>query len=66
MCPRANALFGQVARNDGAGVGFGVDFLLEVGAIELHVFVRVARIAIQAAEFAASIGIDRPGKRHAL
>ena len=33
---------------------------LEFSAVQLHVFMRIARIAIQAPEFAAPIGIHRP------
>ncbi len=43
-----------------------VDLALKVLRVaELHEFVRVACVAILAAEFAASIGVDGPVKRHA-
>ena len=43
-----------------------VDLALEVRAVtHLHKFVGVARIAVFAGEFAAAVGIDSPGKRHA-
>ncbi len=60
-----NLFHAQVAAGERAGILLDVNFLLEVGAVQLHVFVRVTRVAILAAEFAAAIGIHRPGKRHA-
>ena len=47
-------------------VGLGVDFALKVPAVpHLHELVRVTGIAVVAAEFAAAIGVEGPGKRHA-
>ena len=43
-----------------------VDFALEVEPVaHLHVFVGVARVAVLAGEFAATVGIDGPLERHA-
>ena len=43
-----------------------VNLLLEFAAIQLHIFVRVARVAVFARKLAPAIRIDRPLKRHAI
>ena len=55
----------QVASGERSGILLDVNFLLKIVRVQLHVLVRVARVAILAAEFTAAIRVHRPGKRHA-
>ena len=57
---------GEVARNERTGILFDENLLFEFVAIQLHEFVRIAGVAIAAAEFAAAIGVDRPVERDVL
>ena len=56
----------QVARRQRAGVLLHEDLALEICPVQIHVFVRIARVAVLAAKFASAIGIDRPAEGHAL
>ena len=42
----------------------GVDLVLEIGRVQFHEFVGVARVAVFAAEFAAAVRVDGPLERH--
>ena len=44
---------------------FNIDLALEVRAIpQLHELVRIASVAVLAAKFATTIGVDHPAERH--
>ena len=63
----APRVFGsQLVFDESAGILLHEDFRFEFPAIEFHVLVRVARVAIFTAEFAAAIWIYGPAERHAL
>src|SRR6185437_383752 len=55
----------EVACHQCAGIALDVNLPLEIATIELHIFVRISRITIVAAEFAAAVRVHRPGKGHA-
>ncbi len=58
-------LFGrEVARRQRPGIFLDVDFRFEIAAVELHVLVRVAGVAVLAAEFAAAIRVHGPPERY--
>ncbi len=61
-----NFFHGQVAPGQRSGVFLDVDLPLEIGGVQLHVFVCIPRVAVVAAKFAATVGVHCPGKRHVL
>jgi hypothetical protein len=46
------------------GGRFGVDLVLEVEGVHLHELMRVASVAVLAAELAAPVRVDGPLERH--
>ena len=57
--------FRQLALQNFGHSRFRVDLVFECGGVFFHELVRVAGVAIFAAEFAAAVGIDGPAERHA-
>ncbi len=56
----------EVALGERAGILLHVNLGFEIAAVEIHVFVRVARVAILAAELAAPVGVYSPGEWNAI
>jgi len=61
-----DVLLGQIAASQPASVLFDVNLALEIRAIQFHKFMRVAGVAVDAAEFAAAIRIHGPAEGHAF
>src|SRR5579863_1027370 len=61
-----NLLVAQVPLGEWTGIVLHIDLRFEALAIELHVLVRIAGVAIGAAEFAAAIGVHRPPEGNSL
>src|SRR5262249_8768163 len=57
---------GDVLRQQRRSILLHKDFFLELTAIELHVFVRVTRVAILTGKFASAIRVDGPFERDAV
>ena len=56
----------EVALRKRPGILLHIDLRFEFAAIQLHIFVRIARIAVLAAEFAPAVRVHRPAERHPL
>src|SRR5258708_1065947 len=56
----------HVLRQQRRRILFHKNLFLEIFPVQLHVFVRVPRIAVFASKLASTVGVDRPFKRHAL
>ena len=57
---------GDFARQQNSGVFLDKDLFFKGQAIQLHEFVRVARVTVFARKFAAAIGIDGPVEGNAV